>query len=427
MKLNEQSYADAVAEEKQFRSLLPTTGFFNKYMLYTDRHEAPGSFHFWIGVTLLGACLQRRCWVSKGVYNVFPNLYTILVAPSGKCRKSRAMRIGCELVESFPWINIIADKTTPEGLLGALQYGTQGLEAMQTGEGATLNMQTDSSGLITASELAVFLNKQTYTTGIVGILTDLTECRPTFKYITRNKTPIILKNPIISMLGASTPDWLATSLPEAAFEGGFMSRILFIVKFFRDRHITFPQELPIIEQTELKTDIMTMRGMFNGEIKLSTDAREWFDQWYMSAQFQTIEDITLGGFIERKPDITLQLGMLIAISKKELTITLETLRQAVSIITWTQERMFKAFDKIDLSPLGQIRYKVLELLNARGQISRREIVRKFAGKLQSYRQIEEIEHIMIAAGEMTIGEYKADSTKPGRGVLMYYSTIGVKK
>jgi len=419
MKLSEQSYADAIEEEKQFRSLLPNTGFFSKYMAYTDRHEAPGSFHFWIGATLLGACLQRRCWISKGVYNIFPDLYTILVSPTGKCRKSRAMRIGCELVESFPWLNVIADKTTPEGLLGALQYGTQGLEAMQSGEGATINMNSDSSGLITASELSVFLNKQTYTTGLVSILTDLTECRPTFKYLTRNKTPIVLKNPIVSMIGASTPDWLATSLPEAAFEGGFMSRIVFIVKFFRDRHITWPEDLPLNEQTSIKTDIITIRSMYSGEIKLSSSAKEWFDQWYKSNQFQTLEEGNLGGFIERKPDLTLKLGMLLALAKQELTVDLNTVRQALAIISWTQQRMFKAFDKIELSPLGQIRYKILEIINARGAVSKREILRKIGGRLQSYRQLEEIERIMIEAGEMELGEYKSDPHRPGRPTLMY--------
>lgn len=421
--ITEQSYADAVEEELQFRSLLPTTGFFYKYMKYTDRHEAPGSFHFWIAATLLGACLQRRCWVSKGVYNIFGNLYTILVAPSGKCRKSRAMRIGCEVVEAFPWMNVIADKTTPEGLLGALQYGTQGLEAMQTGEGATINMNSDSSGLIVASELAVFLNKQTYTTGIVGILTDLTECRPVFKYLTRNKSPIVLKNPIVSMIGASTPDWLATSLPEAAFEGGFMSRILFVVKHYRDRHITFPQELPIVEKTEIKTDILTMRTMYSGEVKLSSEAREWFDQWYRSDQFQTTDDNTVSGFIERKPDMTLQLSMLLAISKQELTINLNTLRQALAIVSWTQERMFAAFDKINLTPLGQIRHKIVEILNVKGMITKREVLRKYGGRLQSYRQIEEIERIMIEAGEMEFGEWKSEPGKPGRPSLVYKKVV----
>ena len=421
--ITEQSYADAVAEEFEFRSLLPTAGFFSKYMRYTDRHEAPGCFHFWIAVTLLGACLQRRCWISKGVYNIFPNLYTVLVSPSGKCRKSRAMNIGCEIVESFPWMNVIADKTTPEGLLGALQYGTQGLEAMQTGEGGTINMNTDSSGLIRAAELAVFLNKQTYTTGIVGILTDLADCKPSFKYITRNKTPIILKNPIVSMIGASTPDWLATSLPEAAFEGGFMSRILFVVKFFRDRHITFPDELPIAEQTELKTDILTMRSMYSGEIKLSSTAKEWFNEWYKSSQFQTSEDTAMGGFIERKPDLSLKLAMMLAIAKKELVVDTTTLKQALAIISWTQERMFAAFDKVDLTPLGQIRHKILEILNVKGVVTKREILRKYGGRLQSYRQIEEIERIMIEAGEMEYGDWKPDPSKPGRPTLVYKKVV----
>jgi hypothetical protein len=410
-------------EEEEFRKLVPKTGFFDAYLRFTDRQDGPGSFHFWAAATVLGGALQRRAWINRGIYELFPNIYTVLVAPSGVCRKTRVVNIATELVEKYEWMNVIADKTTPEALLQAMQDGTKNMASGKEDTNPNvinIDIQVDNVGFIRAPELAVFLSKETYSAGMITILTDLFDAKDNFKYLTRNKKPVVLTNTILSLLGGSTPEWLATQLPAASFEGGFMSRIIFVVKHYRDRMIAWPTRPTDAERLELQNYILNIRRDFRGEIRVSDAAHEWFREYYEELAVQPIDDYHLTGFFERKPDTILKLGIILsAAENKELkVISVDHLKQAEKILTWTQERMFRAFDHIDMTPASQVRYKIVDYVEQKGSVTRREVLRKFGSRLSSIRELEEIEKLMDEAGDLDVVTQVATSGK-GRPSVVY--------
>lgn len=412
----EQSVADARAEEEALRTVLPTKGFLGAYLKYTDRQESPGSFHFWVGATILGAVLQRRCWVSKGIYQVYPNFFTVLVAPSGRCRKSRAAALGIDLLAPFEWANVCADKTTPEALIQALAFGTASME-----EGASAPRQDgNSTGIIPASELSVFINRQQYTSGMVTLMTHLYDCPQTFKYLTRNRRPLVLRNVSLSMVGCTTPDWLATNLPESAFEGGFMSRMVFVVKFQRDRMIAIPEAIPQDEMEELKIQLLQIRAEMLGEVRMSKDGEDWFRKWYEGLAMAPVDDIMLLGFVERKPDTVLKLALILAASELRHSIELHDLEQAHQIVTWTQERMFHAFKNVDMSVIGAIANKICDLLDANGgALSRRDVLRKFGNRLpHGLTDLQTIENLLIETGYVNV-ELLPVEGRGGRPTVIY--------
>lgn len=420
IKISEEVLEEARKEEHEFREIIPKTGFLGNYMIYTDKQESPGSYHFWVGLSILSAVLQRKAWVSKGMYNVYPSMYVVLVAPSGKCRKTRAINIGIDLIKEFDFINVIADKTSPEAMLEALQSGTTNMVKNQKGQGVSIDLGLDATGLIKATELQVFMSKQMYNADMVGLLTDLFDCPDSFRYVTRNKKPIDLQNVAITFLGASTPKWLATSLPDGAFEGGFMSRIIFIVKQVRDRRITFPLEPYPKEKQELKSRLVRIRAKVKGKIPLRPDARQWFEDWYTSGAADMTQDEELSGFVERKPDMVLKMAMLLAASDERTEITLNNIVQAKAILEWTQDRMFQAFEHIELSQLGQTRRKIYEMIEGYGMVSRRDILRKIGGRLPSIKVLDEAELIMQEAGDISVCYYRKGGMKgKGRWSKMY--------
>ena len=72
--------------------------FLQLYLNYTRAQESPELFHLWTGTTILAAALGRKCWINRGYYRLYPNLFCILVAGSAKCRKSTAVNIGVRLL-----------------------------------------------------------------------------------------------------------------------------------------------------------------------------------------------------------------------------------------------------------------------------------------------------------------------------------------
>lgn len=417
-------------EEQEFRAMLPDTGFFSEYMGYTDRQESPGCYHFWVAATVLATVTDRRCYISKGIYRLYPNLYVILVAPSGRCRKTRACSLGTGLIDKWPWTNIIADKTTPEALLVALESGTQNMTNGNSGGTESRGMSGADgrivcSGLVKAPELSVFMNQQTYTTGIVPLLTHLYDCPDDFKYITRTKKPVVLKNLFVNLLAGSTPEWLATALPEYAFEGGFMSRIVFVVKTIRDRNFPFPTEPHPDELKRLRETLMLIRKNMTGEMKISQKAMEWYDIWYRDISSMAVEDEAMLGFVERKPDTVLKVAHLLVLAEMRKQIELSDIRRAMMIVSWTQNRMFDAFSDVDMTTLGAVTRKVLQLIESRGTISRREVLRKLAHKLpQGISDLQRIEELLIQQHYIRKDERGGTG---GRPAIRYTSLRGRKQ
>jgi len=60
------------------------------YLEYTAFQEAPLKFHMWTGLSTLASVLQRKVKLPRGYFNIFPNLYVALVAPSGFTKTSAA-------------------------------------------------------------------------------------------------------------------------------------------------------------------------------------------------------------------------------------------------------------------------------------------------------------------------------------------------
>src|SRR5262245_54745211 len=43
-------------------------GWIRDYLTYTQNQESPTEFHFWVAVSVIGACLGRRVTFDKGYY-----------------------------------------------------------------------------------------------------------------------------------------------------------------------------------------------------------------------------------------------------------------------------------------------------------------------------------------------------------------------
>ncbi|KKL16209.1 hypothetical protein LCGC14_2497870, partial [marine sediment metagenome] len=68
------------------------------YIEYSQETESPLSYHVWTGISLLAAALQRRVYIRWGYEILYPNMYIVLVGPSGKCRKGSAMNLGKDII-----------------------------------------------------------------------------------------------------------------------------------------------------------------------------------------------------------------------------------------------------------------------------------------------------------------------------------------
>src|SRR5512142_899149 len=62
-----------------------------KYVEYTEDFEPPAAYQRWMGVLTLAVAAGHRVWLQEANIKVWPNLYVVLVGPSG-IGKGQAMR-----------------------------------------------------------------------------------------------------------------------------------------------------------------------------------------------------------------------------------------------------------------------------------------------------------------------------------------------
>ena len=54
---------------------------------YVEDTESPRTFWVWSAISTVANALQRKVWLPFGLDTLYPNLYILLVAPPGRCRK----------------------------------------------------------------------------------------------------------------------------------------------------------------------------------------------------------------------------------------------------------------------------------------------------------------------------------------------------
>lgn len=329
-----------------------------EYHRYTEGQESPDTFHFWVGLSMIASTLERNVWVDMSYYVLYPNLYVILVSDAAICRRTTAVRIGVKILEQQekpPYI--FAQKITPEALIGAL--------CNQCKIDAEGNILQDSTAVVVAEELSVFLGKEAYASGLIAILTSLYDCGDEWPYETRSRGVEIAYNTCVNMIGASSPEWLRLAIPADAVGGGFTSRIVFVYQYRSDKVIAFPKltDEQKVAKENLIHDLSLIRRL-NGVFTFSKDARAWYIKWYKGHRMALVNSIvTDGELVIRKEGTLLKLAMCFSAAEDDkLVIEQRHLEMAHDTLKETEEFMPETLRILSSTPMGMDATKVLTII-----------------------------------------------------------------
>lgn len=357
--------------------------FLDQYLAYTRKQESPEMFHLWTGISILAAALGRKCWIDKGYYRLYPNLFTILVAGSARCRKSTALNLGIELLRQVETTKIVGGKITPEKFLEEI---------------APANKDDDPPNiLVHSSELSVFLTKQNYGEPLIHILTDLFDCPDTWAYKTRNKGEIHLRNVFVSIIAATTPDGIALGVPPSALQEGFASRVLFVFQPDTDRRNALPRLSA--EEKELKNhlaDMLIARGKFSGEFRMVQDAEDWYVDWY--SKMTPPADKRLEGMFGRKHDHLLRLAMVFAASSDRMIIDVDDMLAANMCVDFLETCAPGAFSELGGDDKTPMLSRARQMMQRRKRMTHSELLRLlYPCRADTFRVIVET---LIESGEI---------------------------
>jgi len=337
------------------------------YNEYTKWHEAPDSFHLWTGIMVIGSVLRRQVFYDMGYFKLYPNLYVVLVSPTGKSRKTSTAEIGMKMLREIVGINISADLTTREALIKALA-DSQTASKISAGE-----IMYHCSLTIYSEELSVFLGRKNQE--MISTLTSLYNCAEKWIYKTKGQGSDYISNVWVSMLACTIPEYLGVYLPLDAIGGGFTARVIFVYENTTRRKTYNPKKYFTTETNLLRKDLihdLNIISKLSGEVVITPEADKFMEDWYNSTEISSVlaEDERFSGYWERKQSHALKIATILTASESDkLVIEKDTFKKALDILEATEETMPKAFGPLGRGAISPDIERVLNQIIQSGEIS----------------------------------------------------------
>ncbi len=377
------------------------TDWLSYYVDYASQPtESPISYHQWVGLSLLAGVTQRKCHMKWGHSKIYPNMYNVIVGPSGRTRKGSAMNIGMDILDHVPGIAITAEQITREQLIRSMANSPQIYRDKITGD-----VSTHSSVTVFSPELAVFIGQ-----GNVAFLADLTDwydCGGTkgvWKRETKTAGHDEIIGPYLNLIGATAPDWIQSMLPAEAIGGGFTSRVIFIVEENKRKIIPIPKTT--IDHEKLRrwlihdlTEISKMGGEFKFEQKAIQSYAAWYEQQEEDAAKgrYPIDDSRFHGYFERRATHVKKIALLLCAGRGESQeISEQDFEDARYMLARIEPKMNRVFGGLGNSPSAKAIHDVMMFIQDKVQTTRTEVLNIFYRDIGSSSALDVIEETLSA-------------------------------
>ena len=373
--------------------------FLRNFVSLFDGTEVPDRFATWAGLSCLSAVLERRVWIDMNIFVIYPNMFIVFVADAGRMRKSTAAAMTRKLLSKVdPGPRMIAQKTTPEGLIDALRI-------VRT-DSQTEILRETCGGIVIANELVTFINRDTYERGLGALMIELWDCPDKYEYRTRNRPTEEIHFGHLSLLGATTIHSLRDAIPLAAMGDGFSSRTVFVYVDKAAPPVPRPIQSPTFKRTEQELILHLQRlSSLEGPITFSDEAAEFFDieykRFYNSEFF---DDPQFQAYASRRDKHLLKVGMcLMAADGEGMELTYKHLFGAKMLLEDVESKMRAVFDRIAMTDSGSLMEEVFDCIrNSEDGIVLRSIILRKLGHKMSAQELAKITETLVVSQRVTI-------------------------
>ena len=346
------------------------------YCEYTHDTESHPLFNKWVAYSIISAALRKKVRFELGRIPIYPNLYVVLVAEPGVARKSQAISYGKGIMRSIPDIHVTPDAVTREALLE--EFAAVAVDdTLPSGD-----ILRHASLSIVSTEFETFLGQKAENTKMLVLLTEFFDCGDEpFKYRTKTRGETIVPSLYLSILGATTPESLASSLPVIAIGGGLTSRIIFVYAKGRGKKVAIPVITP--EMHRIKE--LLIKDLFHitriaGTYRFNKEAEQEWTKWYENIDVEDTnrlcQDPSFNGWYSRKHVFVCKMCQINAAARSDstMTITPKILHDSIQDLEEVEVSMGKVFSAIGRSTVTAEVDTVLNLVRQHRLISEKKLL-----------------------------------------------------
>lgn len=248
------------------------TNWLDGFVEYTEKLSAPALLRTWGGIAIVAAALERKVWAETEIGRVFPSLFTLLVAPPG-VGKSVVTSLGQRIINQLNGHKTSSSSITRATVIEELNEAQRFVQS--PGGGAT----SYNSLFVCINELGVLMPG--YDTEMMQKLTDIWDCTPYSERRRNVKHNAKIDRPQINLLAGVTPGYLASILPEVAWEQGFLSRTILVYSGDTIRHSLFSKRESDKALWNKLVDDLRRIDKLQGEFSFTEEAANVLDHFHL--------------------------------------------------------------------------------------------------------------------------------------------------
>ena len=328
----------------------------------------------WSAASCIAGALKRNVWVNRGDYNLFPNMYCILVGHTG-LGKGRSINPAVGLLRESSTVNILSDKLTIQYILEKIS--DRGLSAPQAyiaptngaggTTGGTISITSDASCFISAPEVEDLLNAS----DAMPSLKEIWECKDgPFEYGTRGKGLVKISKPCPTLLGGCTPSQIALLFPNRAVGGGFVRRVSFVYEPERLKSIPWPlvRSVKDPERDALVNDLRHMSQQLRGGYSFDPPARKMFTDYYEATGHDEFADEATASYDTSRATHVLKLAMALSAARyDDMVINFLDMGEAIAMVNKCSTDLQRVFRAVGDSEAAVVMDKVMRYIEMRSK------------------------------------------------------------
>ena len=375
------------------------TDWLSSYLKYTEKSESHDLYRAWAGIACIASALQRKCRLYFTPDNIiYPNLFIVLVGPSG-ARKGTALK-PIKLMLDEVGVTLTSTAASLQAII---------LQMSRTRENASLSSgeQIEHSSItIFSEELTVFLKRQEGE--LLDVLCHLFDCPDYYEYETVGRGKDEIFKGWLTLIGATTPTLIRESLPRSSIEGGFTSRTLFIYAQDRARRIPIFDISTSSAEEELRKRLVSDLNeikLLKGDFYANEEYIEAYSYWYRTQNppENLKENKIFDPYEKRRALHLLKLSMVVSASRSSsMKLELLDFNRALLILESAEAVMHHAFGGYGSSKDAQSIYEMIEFVKAAGKhgVTYEAFARRFIADVSDPYRLSNLLNNLVGTGQI---------------------------
>ncbi len=326
--------------------------FLSEYMTYVDTDHTDPLWKKWVALTCMSAAVGRKVWLTVGGRPAYANTYALLVGEPA-AGKGVAMSGAQDLLPHIKDIHLSSDDTNVAVAVKQLAEASVSFSAPD-GSHYLYN-----SLVVLCDEFGVFLPE--YDRKMMNALQKLYDAK-SYNKETLGRGEHKIENSYFVLLGACTPSYLQSTIPEEAWTQGFMSRTVPV----------YGRPMPPRPITEDRSDARVTKNAClielrrcakrHGRIRWHPSGITAFNEWILSGLKPAPTHPRLHAYNGRRNFTTLKLSLLLAIDRDAETIEACDVHDALAILFETEERIPEIFKQMKTGGDQQVMKELLHYM-----------------------------------------------------------------